>query len=147
MDKKRTYFPVTTAQQRRLLFETWEATGSVAEACQRAHVSERTFYNWKKRYEAGGYAALEETGSHAPKEPHRIAKAVADQVEGMKRAHPTWGKQRIADEISKANNWVPLVSVNTVREILRERGLWTEQAAGAGKKKAAAVAPKNQGKP
>ena len=61
MMKKRIYFPVTTAQQRQLLFGTWEETGSVEEACRRAHVSKRTFYNWKPRFEAGGYAALEKT--------------------------------------------------------------------------------------
>ncbi|MBN1876272.1 MAG: hypothetical protein JXA33_18755 [Anaerolineae bacterium] len=46
MDKKRTYFPRTTAQQRRSLFEVWEATDDVAGACTQAYVCERTFYNW-----------------------------------------------------------------------------------------------------
>jgi hypothetical protein len=39
----RTYFPLTTASQRRLLFETWQATGDVAHACAVAHVGRRTF--------------------------------------------------------------------------------------------------------
>ncbi len=138
MKKKRTYFPVTTAQQRQLLFETWEATGSVKEACRRAHVSQRMFYNWKPRFETGGYAALEKTGSHAPKKPRRIADEVATEVEVMKRAHPEWGKQRIADEMAKANNWVPMVSVNTVRRILQDAGLWTETRPGRKKKRSTA---------
>jgi hypothetical protein len=41
------------------LFEVWEETQDVAAACQKARVSERTFYNWKPRFEAGGYAAME----------------------------------------------------------------------------------------
>ena len=60
MNKQRTYFRPTTAQQRRLLFETWEATGNVAEASRKAlswlQFSSRVFYadklgnclNWKK---------------------------------------------------------------------------------------------------
>jgi transposase len=147
MSKKRTYFPPTTAQQRRLLFETWEATGNVQAACRRAHVSERTFYNWKPRFEAGGFAALEKTGSHAPKNPRRTANEVAKQVEAMKRAQPEWGKQRIADEIAKANNWVPLVSVNTVRRILQDAGLWSEPETTRPKKsKRQSAAQKNRGK-
>lgn len=147
MSKKRTYFPQTTAQQRRLLFETWEETGSIAEACRRAHVSQRTFYNWKGRFEAGGYEALEQTSSRAPKNPRRTEAAVAEQVEAMKRAQPEWGKQRIADEIAKANNWVPLVSVNTVRRILQDAGLWTEAASSESKKRQlSAAAPKSQDK-
>lgn len=126
MNTKRTYFPVTTAQQRRLLFEVWEETGSREEACQRAHVSQSTFYNWKPVFEAGGYAALEETASHAPHHPKRTPAELAAQVVEMRRMHPEWGKQRIADEMAKGNNWVPLVSANTVRRILQDAGLWPE---------------------
>lgn len=32
------HFPLTTPGQRRLLFETWESTGSVTGACRKAHV-------------------------------------------------------------------------------------------------------------
>ncbi|MCC9078738.1 hypothetical protein FKZ61_021820, partial [Litorilinea aerophila] len=38
MAKRRTHFPHTTPQQRKLLFETWEATGNVTLACRKAHV-------------------------------------------------------------------------------------------------------------
>jgi len=146
MSKKRTYFPPTTAQQRQLLFEIWESTGNVKEACRRAHVCERTFYNWKPRFEAGRFAALEKTGSHAPKNPRRIPDKVAQEVEKMKRAHPEWGKQRIADEIAKANNWVPLVSVNTVRRILQDAGLWSELTTTSKKRKQPSAPLKNRGK-
>lgn len=126
MKKKRIHFPRTTAQQRRLLFEVWEATGDIREACRQAHVSERTFYNWKPRYEAGGYEALETFQSHAPKNPHRTPRKVEDQVIEMRRQNQEWGKRRIADELAKGNNWVPLVSPNTVRRILRDADLWPE---------------------
>ena len=125
MSKKRVYYPQTTGQQRQLLFEIWEATGDRQVACQRAHVSERTFYKWKARFEAGGYEALRETRSHAPHQPRQVAAGVAERVVELKEANPKWGKKRIADEMSRQNNWVPLVSHNTVRRILQEAGLWT----------------------
>jgi transposase len=124
MTEKRIHFPRTTAQQRQLLFETWEATNDVGEACRKAHVCRQTFYNWKPRFEAGGYEALAEFASHAPKEPHRTPVEIEGQVIAMRRQHPTWGKRRIADELSKGNNWVPLVSPNTVKRILQDAGLW-----------------------
>jgi transposase len=89
-------------------------------------VSRRTFYNWKVRFEAGGYAALEEMGSHAPKRPQRTAAATAAQVVAMRREHAAWGKRRIADELAKANNRQPLVTPNTVRRILQDAGLWLD---------------------
>jgi len=126
MDKKRTHFPITTAQQRRLLFEVWEETSSRQEACRRAHVSQSTFYNWRPRFEAGGYEALKETKSHAPLQPRQTPPEVEAKVLEMRRQHPDWGKLRIADEIAKGNNWTPLVSPNTVKRILQDAGLWPE---------------------
>ncbi len=133
MAQKRIHFPMTTAPQRRLLFETWEATGDVALACRTAHVGRATFYYWKPRFTAGGYPALESFASRAPRRTRRLAPAIAQQVIALHRDHPAWGKDRLADELTKANGWVPLVSPNTVRRILRDAGLWDDGAAMAKK--------------
>jgi len=130
---KRIHFPLTTAQQRRLLFETWEATGDVDLACRTAHVGRRTFYVWKPRFLAGGYAALSQFASRAPKRTRRTDPAVEQQVIELRQQHPAWGRQRIAVELAKANGWVPLVSPNTVKRILCDAGLWATQQQGAKK--------------
>ncbi len=124
MAKQTTYFRPTTAQQRKLLFETWQSTGNVALACRRARVSRQTFYNWKARFEILGYTGLEEAKSHAPKHPRRTPEPIGRQIILMRQQNPKWGKRRIADELKKVNDWVALVSPNTVRRILIEAGLW-----------------------
>jgi len=125
MSQKRTYFPPTTPQQRKLLFEIWEATGSVTEACRKAHVGLGTFYYWKPRFDAEGYAGLESYEQKGPAKGYgRIAEEVEQKVLELRGSHAEWGKHRIAAEVAKANNWVPLVSPNTVRRILEEAGLW-----------------------
>jgi len=125
MEKKRTYFPPTTTQQRYLLFKTWEESGNVTQACAKAGVCRQTFYTWKPRFEEAGYAGLDEAQSHAPKNPNRIDKRVAEQVIRLRSEQPDWGKHRIADELSKRNSWVAVVSPNTVRRILQDAGLWS----------------------
>jgi transposase len=149
MNTKRTYFPRTTAQQRRLLFEIWEKTGNREEACRQAHVSEGTFYKWKARFAVLGYAGLEKPDSRAPKTPYQTPPEVERQVVEMRRAHPERGKRRIADELAKGNNWVPLVSPNTVKRILQDAGLWpeAERAAKKGSPKPLPVPLTHQGKP
>jgi transposase len=144
--KKRTYFPPTTAQQRRLLFEVWEETGDREKACRCAHVSQSTFYNWKPRFEAGGYAALDKPRSHAPHRPNLVPPEVEGQVVAMRQDHSDWGKRRIADELAKGNNWVPLVSPNTVKRILKDAGLWPQAESGAkkGGQRAVSAQPKRQ---
>jgi transposase len=125
MKPKREHFPDTTPQQRKLLFETWQSGSTVVEACRKAHVGRGTFYRWKPRFEAEGYAGLE---AHQKKGPEkgfgRTAAEIEQKVCELCDQHRGWGKHRIADEIAKANNWVPLVSPNTVRRILEEAGLW-----------------------
>jgi transposase len=134
MKTNRIHFPQTTAQQCRLLFETWEATGSVTQACRKAHVGRGTFYYWKSRFEEHGYAGLAEFRSRVPKEPYRTPSGVEQKVIALRRKQPDWGKKRIADELAKANNWVALVSPNTVRRILEEAGLWETGEPSQGKK-------------
>ena len=127
MSVNHTYFPRSTAAQRKLLFETWEASGSIEQACERAHLSRVTFYHWKPRFEEDGYVGLEQSRSRRPKHlANQKSAAVEAEVTDMRKAHVDWGKQRIAHEIAKAHNWVPLVSLNTVRRILRDAGLWSE---------------------
>jgi hypothetical protein len=146
---KRIHFPLTTAQQRRLLFETWQACGNVTLACRTAHVGRRTFYYWKPRFEQGGYAALEHFAPMAPKQPHRTDPTIEQQVVALRQDHPDWGKQRIADELAKANNWVPVVSPNTVKRILRSASLWSAPMAPEkkGASQASLARPKKAAKP
>ncbi len=92
-----------------------------------------TFYYWQPRFETGGYAALEHWQSHAPKEPARTAQDIERRVIDLRRQNPKWGKRQIADELSKANRWEPLISPNTVKRILVDAGLWTPLQAMAKK--------------
>jgi transposase len=136
MDRKRLKFRYTTPDQRRLLFEIWEATGNIDEACRKAHVGRRTFYNWKPRFISKGYAGLEEFESRARLHPRSVAENLKKQVIEHRKANPTWGKLRITQELAKENNWVPVISPNTVRHILEIAGLWGQASV---RKKDAAI--------
>jgi transposase len=131
MNTTHVYFRPATPQQRKLLFEEWEATKSVTKACQKAHVSRMTFYLWKPRFLKEGYDGLEQAHSHAPH--HHPLKKDANleaRVVRIRGVHPDWGKKRIAQELAKENNWVSLVSANTVRRILEAAQLWMSSQEG-----------------
>jgi len=136
MDKKRVYVRLTTPQQRQRLFEVWQETGQVSAACREARVSRGVFYYWKSRFDAGGFAALEEPRSHAVHHhPHAVDEATAQRVIDLRTQHPDWGKRRIADELRQEHEWNRVVSPNTVRRILATAGLWP--TGGAGEKRGA----------
>jgi transposase len=125
MSAKRVYFPPTTAQQRELLFETWEQSGNVTAACQKAHVGRGTFYYWKPRFVKNGYAGLEHYEKlGVPPGTGRVAAEIQSKILELHQQHADWGKKRLANEIAKANNWVPQVSPNGVRRVLLEAGEW-----------------------
>lgn len=126
MNPKRTYFGLSTAQQRKLMFVTWEASGSVTEACRTARLCRGSFYYWKARFDEKGYAGLEEFDSRVPHKLRSKGAEIEEQVIQMRSAHPDWGKARIAHEMAKGNNWVPLVSPNTVKRILNSAGMWSQ---------------------
>jgi hypothetical protein len=133
MSPKRTYFGFSTPQQRKLLFETWEETGSVTQACRKARVSRGLFYYWKTRFEVEGYTGLDEFESRVAHNLNYKGEAITQRVVELRRLNPDWGKARISQEMAKANNWVPLVSPNTVKRILQAAGLWPESGAGGEK--------------
>lgn len=124
MKAKRTYFGLTTSSQRALLFETWQVTGSVTQACRTARVSRGLFYYWKRRFDEQGMAGLEEFASRAAHRLHSTPEPIAQQVIALRQQHPDWGKVRISQELAKANAWVPVISPNTVKRILRDAELW-----------------------
>lgn len=124
---KRPYFRPTTPHQRRLLFETYEATGKVSDACRVAHVGRSTFYYWLPRFQEGGYAALEVERSRAP-HTTRIPptpEAIVQEVITYKRDHPQAGYRSVANGVRKAHNWEPVPCQGKVREVLIEAGLVT----------------------
>src|SRR5512146_355120 len=140
---QRAYFRPTTAQQRRLLFETWEAGHSVQAACRIAHVGRGTFYYWLPRFQQEGYAALAEPKSSAPHTPRipATAEALKQEVLAYKREHPASGYRTIANELRKAHDWQPVIGPTNVRDILIEAGVVSGPTAAKPKAQAVIVRP------
>ncbi|MEZ4664378.1 MAG: helix-turn-helix domain-containing protein [Caldilineaceae bacterium] len=110
-------------EQRRLLFETWQKTGNIQEACRKAGVSRTTFYHWRDRFLESGFKALEHPRSNAP---HRLALSRLThcrQGPGGNAAGYSSGKLRIAKEVNRQLG-PKSVSPNSVMRILMRENLW-----------------------
>lgn len=56
--------------------------------CARFHISEKTGHKWLARFREGGEAALLDR-SHAPVHAaHRVDRAIATQIIGLRQRHP-----------------------------------------------------------
>ena len=120
---KRPYFRPTTPAQRRLLFETYEATHDVAEACAKAHVGQGTYYYWRPRFETEGYEGLDHERSRAP---HRtriapIGPEIVEEVVAYKRAHPAAGYRTVAQRVREQRPELAETFQNVVDAYLQAR--------------------------
>jgi transposase len=122
-NKEGVYFRETTYPQRKLMIGTYLETGNATYAASVARVSRQTFYTWWNRYKERGDDAIKRPKSKRPHHLRTVPEHIARRVVELKTAHPSWGQQRIADEMAKENNWTPVISDTGVRNVLIRAGI------------------------
>jgi transposase InsO family protein len=92
---------VSQSTKRKLsLLQLAEELGNVSKACQIMGYHRDTFYEVQKAFKVGGVAALVEE-RRGPRNPHpnRVPEAVEKQILDVCPEKPTYGSQRIANEL------------------------------------------------
>jgi transposase InsO family protein len=97
---------------------------TMTELCERYGVSRKTGYKWLTRYHAEGALGLQ-ARSHAPKHcPHRIDAELSALLCTARRAHPTWGPEKLVQYLAprhpERKAWP---AVSTVADLLKREGL------------------------
>ena len=104
------------ADQRRGLY-------TMTELSARYGISRKSGYKWLDRFEEGGRAALHDQ-SRAPHHcPHRIPAAVAQLICAARRAHPSWGPEKLLDWLEPRYPAFARPAVSTAGDLLARRGL------------------------
>ena len=82
------------------LLQLAEELGNVSKACKIMGYHRDTFYEVRRAFQVGGVGALVEQ-RRGPKNPHpnRVAPEVEEQILELSLEHPTYGAQRIANEL------------------------------------------------
>lgn len=116
----------TVPMQQRQQFITDHRRGlyTMRELCARYNVSRKTGYKWLKRFERHGLEGLTDR-SHAPHQcPHRINAALASLLCRTRRAHTSWGPEKILDYLrprhSDITTWP---AISTVGDLFARKGL------------------------
>ena len=100
-----------------------EELGNVSATCREAGISRTLFYRWKKRFTLYGIDGLhpKRTATH-PGRPVQLGAIKERRIVAMALACPTWGPQRLSDQLRMEG---VVVSPTTVWRTLHRLGLGT----------------------
>jgi len=115
-----------TPQQRVVLLDIWERSGSSAEEFgELVGVTGTTLYQWRKRFLKDGPLGLMDRPRGVPKGTTRLPQATQRAIVLMKAQHPDWGCDRIHDMLMRCEGYG--ASPGAILNVLREAGYVTEE--------------------
>ena len=97
-----------------------QGVDTMTELCARHGISRETGYEWVRRVEAGGAAALQDRSRRPHTSPTQTPAAVRDALIAARQRHPTWGPKKLL-----ARDW-PLArrcACSTASGLLKDAGL------------------------
>jgi len=117
--------PAFTYEQRLLVLDIWRRSGLPAgDFAPLVGLSRFTLYEWKRRFEADGPAALADKPRGAPA-GSRLPEVTRRTILMLKQSHPDWGCQRLSDALLRG----PALSAGpaAVARVLHEAGYQLEE--------------------
>lgn len=97
-----------------------EQLGNVAEACRRTGVDRSDFYEWRRRFLAGGQEGLRNRSRAHKSHPRETVAVLETKILELSLARPDWSCSRLAGQM--AAEGTPLSSP-TVQRLLVKHGL------------------------
>ncbi|MDX2438387.1 MAG: IS481 family transposase [Acidobacteriota bacterium] len=95
---------------------------SMSEACERFGISRVTGYKWWNRF-CGGDKGLEDWSRRPQSSPGRTPQGIEALVIELRKAHTTWGPEKLLEVLSRRHPGVQLPARSTTAAILKREGL------------------------
>ena len=115
------YTRYSTEEKETIVLTVKRSELSISEVLKRLGIPRRTFYNWYKRYAAGGLDALRETPRRVQNTWNRIPDIVRQIVVELSLEHPELTPRELSVLLLEESQI--FVSESSFYRILHERGL------------------------
>lgn len=110
VDEQRVRFIVSASRQEK----------SMRQLCEEFQISRPTGYEWLRRYQAGGIAAVVEKSRRPHHSPEKTAGEIEQRVVELREQRPDWGARKLRVVLQREQMDLPVI---TVHRILLRRGL------------------------
>lgn len=107
-------------QRIRFVVAADRAGASMTALCAEFDISRPTGYLWRKKYRAGGVAAVAELSRRPQCSPSRTGEQIEERIVALRRQRPDWGARKLAVLLEREGLRVPPA---TVHRVLLRRGL------------------------
>lgn len=87
------------AQKRLTLLQVAEKLGNISKACRMHGISRSQFYEYKRAFQVHGFDGLIDKPPIPGAMPHELSAETKRKIIDLSLAHPTFGHQRIADQL------------------------------------------------
>lgn len=84
------------ARERLAWMDCYRECGNTTLVCRKFGIARKSFYRWRKRYDPWDLTSLESLSRRPKHSPRKTTWDIEQQVLEMKRAHPRWGKEKLA---------------------------------------------------
>ncbi len=115
---------VTVSEQRERFLEDYRLNYySLSELAERFNISRKTAYKWIDRFENFGKQGFHELSRRPRSCPWQTDPGIAEQLIGLRKAHPSWGSRKLLDLLQRRKPRCSLPAPSTVARILAQQGL------------------------
>lgn len=108
------------ARSRLKWMDLYRECNNAAKVCRHFSIPLRTFWRWKRRYDPWDLKSLEDQSKKPKQSPRKTNWDVERNVIALKKAHPRWGKEKIALVLKSQGI---TISGKTCWRILKRRSL------------------------
>jgi transposase len=100
-----------------------EAGERMVDLCREFEISRKSGYKLWDRYKEQGPSALFDQSRRPKRSPNRIAKEIEERIIDVRKAHATWGAEKLREWLLVNKPEIPWPSKNSFSRVLSRSGL------------------------
>src|SRR5262249_11541194 len=87
--------------------------------CEEFDISRPTGYQWRRRYQTGGYEAVVEKSRRPQHSPRQTSSEIEQRVVRLRQQRPDWGARKLQGLLEQQGGRLPVITIHRI--LLRDQ--------------------------